>query len=306
MAPSVTEVRILSKVSEAESGARFKDLAGLGINPKIITDNIAELQRSGMIEKLETNPSRPLYRITRGGRRMLEAEGRPLLELEEAKVEAELQARGMAEAEGKNLYKTSWLFRDFVHVDLAPQGVVKGALRTLATMGIAPLYKDVLQPVLKPTEDEREYAELLMHLFIDSVDYEEAFGRDPQLKSFAQSYPPFKARFARGAWEAATGFEDGARGFDYLAAFDNETVKGLVQRPFIQRLEKNYLEIFEGECSSAAGEEVRLEGGAFVKMLCWMRLKDRCLGRKAYSALRKQLLIIGLRDLGMIDMAVTR
>lgn len=89
--------------------------------------------------------------------------------------------------------------------------------------------------------------------------------------------------------------------FDYLSAYKSREVQGLLSRPFVIKLEANYKNSLEKECSLVAGQDVKLETENFIEILCWLRLKERVLGLKTYSAIEPQLMIIALRDLNIIN-----
>ena len=227
----------------------------------------------------------------------LTEKGQDALELELSRDRAELEERAAGE---KGLYETGWFFRDFVHNDLAPrESVVKGALRMVGTFGMLPAYRDILQPAFRPNADEKDYAELLMRLFVDSVDYEGLFGEDERLRAFVDSYPPFRRTIARGRWMVATGLR--GEHFDYLSAFGRPEVRRLTRRRFVMKLEENYLRSMNEECSRVAGEGVSLGRDSFLEVLCWVRLKMRSLPARAYDRLRDQLLLIALSGLGLVE-----
>lgn len=227
----------------------------------------------------------------------LTEKGRDALELELSRDRADLEGRAEEETD---LYKTGWFFRDFVHNDLSPrESVVKGALKVVGTLGILPAYRDIFQPTFKPSEDERDYAELLMRLFLDSVDFEGLFGEDERLRAFSDSYPPYGRTIARGHWMLATGLK--GEHFDYPSAFRRPAVRKLTERTFVKKLEENYLELLNEECSRVAGEKVSLGRDSFLEILCWMRLKMRSLPGRAYDGLRDYLLLIALSDLGLVE-----
>jgi DNA-binding MarR family transcriptional regulator len=223
--------------------------------------------------------------------------GKDALELELSRDRAELEERA---EEDRDPYRTGWLFRDFVHNDLSPrENVVKGTLKMVGTIGILPAYREILRPAFRPSESERDYAELLMRLFVDSVDYEGLLGKDQRLRAFTDAYPPYRRTIARGCWIMATGFR--GEHFDYDSAFRRPEVRKLTARPFVKKLEENYLELLNEECSQVAGERVSLNGDRFLEILCWMRLKMRNLPPRAYDRLWERLLFIALTDLGLVE-----
>jgi len=231
----------------------------------------------------------------------LTEKGRGALSFELSRDRAELEERAEGEeVEDTVYYGTGWLFRDFVHRDLSPrESVVRGALRFAGTLGIVPAYREIFQPAFRPNEAERDYAELLMRLLVDSVDHEGLLEGDGRLKAFARIHPAYRRTIARGYWSVATGLK--GQHFDYLSAFDLAGVQRLVKKPFVEMLERNYLQPLNEECSRAAGEHVALDGADFLKMLCWMRLKQRSLSLRAYERLREPLLLVALSDLGIIE-----
>jgi len=225
----------------------------------------------------------------------LTEKGQDALELELSRDRAELEERAEEE---KDLYRTRWFFRDFVHNDLSPrESVIKGALKIVGTFGILPAYKEIFQPAFKPNENEKDYAELLMRLFVDSVDYDGLFESDPKLGASVKIYPAYKRTIARGLWGLATGLK--GEHFDYLSAFDSTAVQRLMKKPYVEVLQRNYAELLDEECSRAAGEQIRLDRDAFLKVLCWMRLKRRSLPFRAYDKLRDPLLLSALSALGL-------
>jgi DNA-binding MarR family transcriptional regulator len=223
--------------------------------------------------------------------------GKDVLELEISRDRAELEERAEEE---KDSYRTGWLFRDFVHNDLNPrESIVKGTLKMVGTLGVLPAYKEIFRPAFKPSENERDYAELLMRLFVDSVDYEGLLGKDEGLRAFADTYPPYRRTIARGCWIMATGFK--GEHFDYDSAFRRPEVRKLTGRAFVKKLEGNYLESLNEECSQVAEERVSLNRDGFLEVLCWMRLKMRNLPPRAYDRLRERLLLIALADLSLVE-----
>lgn len=275
-----SERKMISDVEESGIAAR-----------QTVHTRVEQLVREGYVQE-EREQKLPFRRYL-----SLTEKGRQVLELELSRDRAELEERAERE---RDLYRSGWLFRDFVHRDLSPrESVVKGALRFAGTLGIVPAYREIFQPAFRPNENERNYAELLMHLLIDPVDYEGLFERNQRLKAFARTYPAYRRVIARESWSIATGFKD--QYFDYPAALGREDVRKLARRPFVAMLEKNYSELLNEECARAAGEPVRLDGDDFLKILCWMRLKQRSLSLRAYGALRESLLLVALADLGLID-----
>lgn len=223
--------------------------------------------------------------------------GKDVLELELSRDRGELEERA---EEDRDSYRTGWLFRDFVHNDLSPrESIVKGTLKMVGTLGILPAYKEIFRPAFKPSESEGDYAELLMRLFVDSVDYEGLLRKDEGLRAFADTYPPYRRTIARGCWIMATGFR--GEYFDYDSAFRRPEVRKLTGRAFVKKLEENYLEQLNEECSQVAGERVSLNRDRFLEVLCWMRLKMRNIPTRAYDRLRERLLLIALTDLSLVE-----
>ena len=241
------------------------------------------------VEREEKLPFRRYLSLTR--------RGQDELELELSKVRIELVERAGGE---KDLYRTSWFFRDFVHNDLSPrESVLKGALRLVGTVGTLPVYQEILQPAFKPSGDERDYGELLMRLLVDSVDYEGIFRSDQRLKGFVGLYPAYKRTIATGLWGLATAPK--GDNFDYLSAFDGVEVRRLTRRPFVEKLRRNYAKLLDEECSRTVGGPVQLDEDEFLKVLCWMRLKMRSLPFRAYDKLRGPLLKSVRSSLGLVN-----
>jgi hypothetical protein len=288
----------LEKAILAQLGSQKKktisDIEDSGLAARqTIHTRVEDLVRQGYIQE-ERETKLPFRRYL-----SLAEKGLDVLEFEVSRDRGEIEERAEGERGRVDAYRTSWLFRDFVHRDLSPrESVIGGALRIAGTLGIVQAYRDVFQPAFMPSENERDYAELLMRLLVDSVDYDGLFEEDGRLKELVRIYPPYKKTIAKGTWTVTTGF----RGphFDYLAAFGEAEVQKLAKRPFVGMLEKNYLESLNEECSSAVGEgRVRLDRDSFLKVLCWMRLKERSLSLRAYDGLREALLVVALSDLGL-------
>jgi DNA-binding MarR family transcriptional regulator len=280
--------RIISEIEE--SGIAARQTVHVRIE-QLVKDGYLQEEREGKL------PFRRYLSLTE--------KGQQVLELEFSRDRAELDEHAESE---RDIYKTNWFFRDFVHQDLSPLKIpakdrVKTIGTTIGTLGVFTLYRDVLRPTFKPNENEKDYAELLMHLFIDSVDYNSLFESNSRLKAFTRLYPKYKRVIAGSAWSLATSFKD--QYFDYLSTYNQDVVKRLMKKPFVAMLEKNYLDFLQQECAEAAGESepIRLDRESFLKVLCWARLKRRNLSFRTYQGLRELLLVIALADLGLIDHA---
>lgn len=89
---------------------------------------------------------------TEGGKKEL------LMALEKKKIEFEelassLELREKATDTNGSIYRSTWLFRDFVHNDLHLLKGVAEVLKGLSSLFIAHVYKDVLKAAFSPDED---------------------------------------------------------------------------------------------------------------------------------------------------------
>lgn len=281
------------KISDLENKVSASRVTIWGKVDKLIEQGLLKDERGGF-------PRTRWLEITEAGKRALADE----LESKEIEIEelaSRLEARERANDSGGSIYKTTWLFRDFVHTDLYPPRGLMEALKGLGYLFIINVYRDILKPTFSPDSDEQDYAELLIHVYIDSINFDLASKSDPTFRLIYRNSPSLRRELAKNTWGLVRSFKDPSLYFDYLAPFEVRRIQELLKRPFVKKLEANYKGLLEKECSSAAGKEVEFKNEEdFIKLLCWLRLKERVLGLKRYSDIERQLMVIGLRDLNII------